>query len=89
MTKDEWIGTVVRVLRGRETGRVFLVTEMSEDGMLLLSDGRYRRLERPKKKKIKHVEPIGKCMAEIKRCDDKMTNRGLWKALAEYRDGEG
>jgi ribosomal protein L14E/L6E/L27E len=90
MTNEMWIGAVVRALRGREMNRIFLVLGLSVDGMLLLSDGRYRKTERPKKKKIKHVQMIGRLIPENGSMPDvKITNRAVWKALEDYRNGEG
>ena len=49
---------IVRALAGKEAGRIFLVTGVTEDGRLLLADGRTRKTGHPKKKKVKHTEMI-------------------------------
>lgn len=50
------IGQVVYSKCGRDKGLVFVV--VSADGEFVwLADGRLRRLEKPKKKKCKHVQP--------------------------------
>jgi hypothetical protein len=90
MSIGSWAGAVVRAAAGREAGRVFAVLGTEDDGMLLLSDGRYRKIERPKRKKIRHVAFIGRLGLENGTgLDPKMTDRALWKALESFRNGEG
>ena len=48
------IGCIVRATAGREKERVFCVVGTAED-MLLLADGKRRRLASPKRKKLGHV----------------------------------
>ncbi|MDD6799586.1 MAG: RNA-binding protein [Firmicutes bacterium] len=50
-------GSAVKSKAGRDKGRYFIVTAVSED-YVWLSDGMLRKLEKPKKKKKKHVEPV-------------------------------
>ena len=50
-------GTVVRSMKGRDAGYLLCVVGEAE-GLLLLCDGRERPLERPKRKKAKHVAPV-------------------------------
>ncbi len=49
------VGRVVRSKAGRDKGRLFLVVGVSGDEHLLLADGDLRKLEKPKKKKLKHL----------------------------------
>ena len=51
-------GTVVRSIAGRDAGYLLCVVGEAE-GLLLLCDGRERPLERPKRKKAKHVMLVG------------------------------
>ena len=53
------IGDLVQSLCGRDAGRVFCVVRLGEPGYVLLSDGKYRRLDHPKLKKTKHLKKIG------------------------------
>lgn len=46
---------VVKSLSGRDAGRLFVVVNESPE-YVYLADGRLRRVERPKKKKLKHVQ---------------------------------
>ena len=79
---------LVEATAGREQGKVFLVIDV-QDEFLLLADGKYRKLEAPKRKKCKHVHPLpGDCgrVAEKIRRNEKITNSELRKAIAAYRD---
>lgn len=48
-------GQVVRSKKGRDEGKVFLITEIIDKDFLYLVDGKLRKLDRPKKKKVKHL----------------------------------
>ena len=47
-------GCIVKSLAGRDEGHLFLVLDTIGDYALLV-DGKIRRIENPKRKKIKHV----------------------------------
>ena len=51
-------GVVVRSKAGRDEGRTFLVIESLDEEYVLLSDGNTRKMEKPKKKKRKHLKPV-------------------------------
>ena len=48
-------GQVVRSKKGRDEGKVYLIIDIIDDDFLLLVDGKLRKLDRPKKKKVKHL----------------------------------
>jgi ribosomal protein L14E/L6E/L27E len=50
-------GSYVISLKGHDTGRIYLVTELDE-AYAYVSDGREHRIARPKRKNIKHIFPI-------------------------------
>lgn len=49
-------GCVVRSRAGRDSGRLFLVIGVLDEEHLLLADGDLRKVEKPKKKKLRHLE---------------------------------
>lgn len=49
------IGQVVKSRAGRDKGRIFLVLDIIDSEHILLVDGDLRKLDKPKKKKIKHL----------------------------------
>lgn len=48
-------GQVVRSKKGRDEGKVFVVIDIIDKDYLYLVDGKLRKLDRPKKKKVKHL----------------------------------
>ncbi|MDL2234933.1 KOW domain-containing RNA-binding protein [Christensenellaceae bacterium OttesenSCG-928-L17] len=49
------LGAVVVSKAGRDRNRAFLVVGIADEEYVLLADGCLRKLERPKKKKRKHI----------------------------------
>ncbi|GAA0866316.1 KOW domain-containing RNA-binding protein [Paraclostridium tenue] len=56
LSKDICIGQVVRNTSGRDTGRLFFIVKVVDDEYVLISDGKKRKLEKPKLKKVKHLQ---------------------------------
>ena len=75
---------IVKSTAGRDKGKFFFVLAEEED-VLLLADGKTRKLENPKRKKRKHTE-FAACyqcrVVEKIRSDEKITNSELRKTLA-------
>ncbi len=79
-------GDIVISLNGRDGGKFFYVLAR-EDDYAHLSDGKIRRLEKPKRKKLKHLrlEHRGNSRTADKiRSGMKVTNSEIRRALAEY-----
>ena len=75
---------IVKSTAGRDEGDLFFVLDIQGE-FLLLADGKSRRVEKPKKKKCKHVSFVGEShsvVAEKIRSSEKITNSELRKALA-------
>ena len=53
------LGQVVISKAGRDAGKRFVVTRIIDDLYVAISDGDLRKIEKPKKKKIKHLELTG------------------------------
>ncbi|MBQ4369729.1 MAG: hypothetical protein II784_01880, partial [Oscillospiraceae bacterium] len=56
---------------------------------VLLADGKGRKLEKPKKKKLKHIRIAGKSdsrAAQKLRSGEKLLNSEIRKALAEFSE---
>lgn len=49
------VGQVVRSKSGRDSGKIFLVYKIIDEDYVLIVDGKSRKLDKPKKKKIKHL----------------------------------
>ena len=74
---------MVESVAGRDRGMYAFVVGKTEDGFLLVADGRIRKVEVPKRKKLKHIRLI----ADAPRLDEeKMTNRFIREAINEYKE---
>ncbi len=79
---------IVISLAGRDKGQYFLVIDKAEN-YVLLADGKGRKLERPKKKKLRHVRVAGRSdsrSAQKIRSGEKLLNSEIRKALAEFTE---
>lgn len=78
-------GMVVRSIAGRDKGDLFIV--LSREGeYAYLANGELRKVDRPKKKKLKHLQPSHKISEFIKNkleTAGKVTNSEVRKALSE------
>jgi ribosomal protein L14E/L6E/L27E len=82
------VGNVVRALNGRDSDLEFFVVGLNGD-YALIADGKGRRLEKPKKKKLKHLQFVaqGKCPASEKlRSGEKATNNELRRSLRKNNE---
>ena len=81
---DYNISDVVKATAGRDRGKLFYVIGADEQ-FLLLANGKDRPLDRPKRKKCKHVQKVLRSetrVAEKFRRGDKVLNGELRRDLA-------
>lgn len=64
-TSDITIGQVVKSKAGRDKGRIFLVLDIIDEDHLYLVDGDLRKLDNPKKKKVKHLIIYNTVLTEL------------------------
>jgi large subunit ribosomal protein L14e len=79
------VGRVVVSKAGRDAGRRFVVVNVLDDLYVEVADGDLRRVEKPKKKKIKHLDITDETIesiAEKLRSNGRITNAEVRKALA-------
>ena len=77
---------IVVSLNGRDEGKRFIVIG-TQDEYSMLADGKGRRIEKPKRKKNKHIKLEDKLdgpIAEKLIGDEKVTNNEIRRALAQY-----
>ena len=60
------IGRVVLAKAGRDKGKAFIIIQRLDDEYVLIADGVGRRIEKPKKKKLKHLKPKPILVQELK-----------------------
>lgn len=58
-------GLLVVSQAGRDEGRYFVVHEVLDKGYVSIVDGSLRKLEKPKRKKIKHLRIVGPIVGEL------------------------
>ncbi len=74
-------GSVVRAKAGRDKDKFFIVLRV-EDNYCFIADGRRRKAENPKKKKLIHLAPTNVCL-----CETMDTNRKIRTALRDFSEG--
>lgn len=77
---------IIVSLAGRDKGKFFYVMDVVED-YVLLADGKGRKLENPKRKKLKHVRRVSRTetrVADKIRRGDKVLNSELRRDLATF-----
>lgn len=80
-------GQVVKSKAGRDKDKIFVIIDL-EGEYAYLVDGSLRRIEKPKQKKIKHIQPTNNIIQEIKdklEKDMKVTNVDIRRNLALYQ----
>lgn len=72
MTNNFEIGNIVTSIAGRDEGRIYIIKSIDNDFAMLV-DGNFRRLQNPKKKRLKHLKNSGIKITSIanKFCEDK------------------
>lgn len=77
-------GQVVASKSGRDKGKLFVVIKVISDEYVMLSDGDLRKIEKPKKKNVKHVSKHNMVLtgiAEKIKNEDKIENIDLRRVL--------
>lgn len=85
---DVVLGQVVYSKAGRDVGKIFIITGLIDANYAYISDGDLRRLENPKKKKIKHLvitKDIIDTIALKISTESRITNAEIRKALVERK----
>lgn len=83
------LGQVVYSKAGRDVGKVFVITEIIDSNYVYICDGDFRRVENPKKKKIKHLiitKDIIDTIAQKLSSDIRITNADIRKALLNIKN---
>ena len=86
-TKDITLGQVVKSRAGRDKGNIFLVLNVVDDKHVLVVDGDLRKLDNPKKKKVKHLTIYNTVLPELRYKIDndiKLNNAYIRKLLEPF-----
>ena len=77
---------IILSLAGRDKGKLFYVIE-TEENYVLIADGKGRKMENPKRKKLKHVRRVSRTETRVAlkiRNGDKVLNSELRRDLATF-----
>ena len=77
---------IIESLAGRDKGKYFYVMDV-EDNYVLIADGKGRKLENPKRKKLKHVRRVSRTETRVAAKilnGDKVLNSELRRDLATF-----
>ncbi|KOA19878.1 hypothetical protein CLHOM_19670 [Clostridium homopropionicum DSM 5847] len=66
MYNEDLIGKVVYSKAGRDSGRPFMILNILNDEYVSIVDGELRKIEKPKKKKLKHLIVTKDVLEDIK-----------------------
>ena len=88
----DYTGWIVRATAGRDQGKVFCVMGVEpESQMLLLADGKRRKVTKPKRKKLGHIEALtdhrhsyDHPVVQRLRQGEAVTNNDIRRALAAF-----
>lgn len=83
---DVEAGSLVKSIAGRDKGEMFVVLKREED-FLFLANGKARKTENPKKKKLKHISFINLELEALKKKlmeGDMPTNAEIRKGLKDF-----
>ena len=88
MMEKSYVGSIVRSVAGRDAKRIFAILAIEEDsgaegGYVWLADGRLRRIEKPKRKKLRHLQMLREADPALAEqiAGDSLTNRALYAYL--------
>lgn len=85
------LGAYVVSKAGRDKDRVFIVTGILDELYVAVADGDLRKIDNPKKKKIKHLNPMDKISEEIAdklNNNKKVTNLSVRREIEKLNDFE-
>ena len=77
---------IIISLAGRDKGKLFYVMDV-EENYVLIADGKGRKLENPKRKKLKHVRRVSRTETRVAakiQNGDKVLNSELRRDLAAF-----
>jgi ribosomal protein L14E/L6E/L27E len=56
LSEHDLLGRVVRSKAGRDVGKFYVIVKILDDRYVFISDGKQRTEEKPKKKRLKHLD---------------------------------
>ena len=91
MEKNSLVGKVVHSKAGRDMHRDFIVVGILNDEYVYISDGELRKIEKPKKKKVRHLdftETVAEEIRDIILSNNLVTNSKIKIFLQSAENGK-
>ena len=85
-------GQIAISLAGRDKNKYFVVLDVVDNIFCHISDGRTRKVDAPKKKKIKHLRLTEHSLLNVKRkieAGEPVTNSIIKRELKTFLDNQG
>ena len=82
------LGQIVKALAGRDKDSIFVVVGIVDDCNVYIADGAKRKIEAPKRKKIKHLQKYNLFSEVINKKlvnGEKVDNSEIRRELSAYR----
>ena len=76
------VGQVVKSLKGHDAGRLYIIAAVLSAEFVLLVDGKYRTLSKPKTKRYKHLKTVGESSVEFTK---RLLDSDVRKAIAKFQ----
>ncbi len=86
---DTILGRYVWSNAGRDKDHLFIIIDIIDDYHVLVADGDLRRIDNPKKKKLRHLKVTNKVSEEISQTvhlKKRLTNTDLQNAVQRYNN---
>lgn len=85
---DLKVGQIVRSKAGRDKDEVFIVYEIVDSNFVLLVDGKIRKIDKPKKKKVKHLQKFNFIFDdfELRKIDNEFNDAYIRKLIKSKID---
>ncbi|HEY8893042.1 MAG TPA: KOW domain-containing RNA-binding protein [Clostridium sp.] len=91
LEKNSLVGKVVHSKAGRDMHRDFIVVGILNDEYVYISDGELRKIEKPKKKKVRHLdftETVAEEIRDIILSNNLVTNSKIKIFLQSAENGK-
>lgn len=84
------VGDIVKSIAGRDSGRYFIIWEVLDDSFVTIVDGDLRKIDNPKRKRVKHLKATGiktENSSVISKKNLKEANAEIKKLLSSHISG--
>ena len=84
-------GQLVVSKKGRDKGKLFVVVCIVDDQFVLIADGKYHKVKKPKRKNVKHLivlQQVDRSIVERFKANLALTDEHIVSALKSYVPGE-